>query len=454
MNAPTLAVRRAPIWLAASLVATPCAGLALLAATKDAGGAASVPLALGVAALSLAALLRPIEPAPGEKLSLAAAIAFFGILVLPATQALAAITAAELAARLLRRTSVVSALVNVSKAAGAAGAASAAAGALRLSPAVPPDLQEVLVAGALYVLVALAPVAAMIGWTQGTSAVRGFLAREWLPTATLVAIGALGAVVWSAMPLLMVLLALPLAMVEIAARAAARARESRDAAERALEVQRAFVADAAHELRNPLAAIRGNLAFVRPDGLDEDDAEALAAARRDVAGLASLVDRLLLLSGVDATIAAGEADVAAIARRVAPSIPRRPGVALELDLPERAAARLPVELCESVIRDLVGNAAAYTERGAIRVSVRATRDEVSLEVHDTGIGIEAGELSKVFDRFYRGAAARRLAQGSGLGLAIVRRVVEAYGGSIAMASGGGAGTTARVRMPAAEGANG
>ncbi len=449
MSAPALAARRAPVWVAAALVAVPGAALAAVAATTEVGGAATLPLALAVAILSLAALQRPIEPAPGEKLSLAAAVAFFGVLVLPAAQAIAALVTAEIVARGLRRTSLVSATVNVSKSAGAAGAAAAAVAALRLSAAVAPDLQEVLVAGALYVVAALAPVAAMIGWTRGAWAVYGFVGREWLPTAALVAIGAIGAVVWAAMPLLMVVLLLPLAMVEIAARASARERAAHAAAARALETQRSFVADAAHELRNPLAAIRGNLAFVRDEGLAGEEAAALGDARRDLTGLAALVDRLLLLSRADASRVPGRADLASVVRAVASATTLRPGVALDLDLAEDVEVAVPRELVESVVRDLVGNAAAYTERGFIRVTVRERGGEALLEVRDTGIGIPPSELPRVFDRFYRGASARRFAPGSGLGLAIARRIAEAYGGTvtIGVALGGGTVASAVLRRP-------
>ena len=442
--------RHGSVWIPASAIAASCLMLAALAALAEAGRPATLPLALAIALISLGALLRPFEPAPGEKFSLAAAIAFFGALVLPGAQAVAAVALAEVVARVIRRTSLVSSTVNVAKAIGAVGAAAAAAEGTRLSLLLAPDLQEVLLAGTAYLVVTLAPIAAMIGWTQRPSAAIGFVVRESLPTATLIAIGALGASVWAASPLLIAMLALPLAMVEVAGRASARLRVAHGALAKALDAQRSFVADAAHELRNPLAAIRGNIAFVRDAGLTPDEGAALADARRDLGQLSALVDRLLLLSAADVSgERRGSADLSVIARAVAIATKRRDGVMLELDLADGVKVALPPELLESLVRDLVANAAAYTERGVVRVAVKQMAGVAELEVRDTGVGIAPSELPRVFDRFFRGSAARSLAPGSGLGLAIARRIAEAHGGSIVLAPVSVGGTSVRVLLPMA-----
>ena len=440
------------MWIPASAVALSCGALAALAGAAQPGRAETLPLALAICLLSLGALLRPFEPAPGEKFSLAAAVAVFGILVLPGGQAVGATLVAEVLARIIRRTSVVSSLVNIAKSAGAVGAAASAVDVLRLDPMLAPNLQEVLVGGAIYVAVTLAPIAAMIGWTQGAGSVRGFYAREWLPTATLVAIGALAAAVWAAMPLLIVLVALPLAMVEVAGRSSARVRAAHAIVAKALDAQRAFVADAAHELRNPLTAIRGNIAYIESATLAPEEAAALGDGKRDIAHLSALVERLLLLSRADAGgDTAARADLSAIARSVAAGTSRRSAVALDLDLPPDVQVAAPAELVEALVRDLVTNAAAYTERGFLRVTLRTRADVAELEVRDTGVGIAPADLPRVFDRFFRGAAARRLAPGSGLVLAIARRIAEAHGGAVEVGPANGGGTVARVRLPLARG---
>ena len=448
MSLPAIQTRRASSWIPASAIALACLALASLAVATDAGGPETLPLALAIALLSLGALVRPFEPAPGEKFSLAAAIAFFGALVLPGAQAVLAVALADVAARAIRRTSLISSVVNVSKSIGAVAAASAAVDAIRLQPATSPDVRNVLAAGVLYLAVTLAPIAAMIAWTQGASAVRGFLAREWLPTTTLIAIGALAAAVWASQPLLIVFLALPLAMVEVAGRGAARVRTAHSAVAKALDAQRAFVADAAHELRNPLTAIRGNIAYVTAEKLGTDESAALADARRDLEHLSALVERLLLLSKADAGSALDQdADLSTIAQAVASGATRHANVALDLDVLRGVHVAAPAELVEALVRDLVTNAAAYTESGFVRVTVRTRDDVAELEVRDTGVGISQSELPRVFDRFFRGTAARRLAPGSGLGLAIARRIAEAHGGSVEVLPADGGGTVARVLLP-------
>jgi signal transduction histidine kinase len=448
VSLPAVQTRQATSWIPASAIGVTGLALASLAAATDAGGADTLPLALAIALLSLGALVRPFEPAPGEKFSLAAAIAFFGALVLPGAQAVLAVALAEVAARAIRRTSLISTVVNVSKSIGAVAAASAAVGAIHLQPAASPEVRDVVLAGALYLAVTLIPIATMIGWTQGSRAVGGFLAREWLPTTTLIAIGALAAAVWSSQPLLIVLLALPLAMVEVAGRGAARVRAAHAAIAKALDAQRAFVADAAHELRNPLTAIRGNIAYVTSERLGTDESAALADARRDLEHLSALVERLLLLSKADAgSTLDQDSDLSRIAQAVASGAMRRANVALDLDVPRGVHVAAPAELVEALVRDLVTNAAAYTESGFVRVTVRARDDVAELEVRDTGVGIPQAELPRVFDRFFRGTAARRLAPGSGLGLAIARRIAEAHGGSVEVLPAKGGGTVARVLLP-------
>lgn len=450
MSVPFTGVRRDSVWIPASAMALVCAAAGALVAAHEPGGLETVPLALAIVLLSLAALLRPFEPAPGEKFSLAAAAAFFGALVLPGAQAILAVALAECSARLIRRTSLVSSVVNVSKSAGAVAAASAVALALRTQAPTVLEPREVLAGGAAYLVATLAAVGVMIAWTQGAGAVRGFLAREWLPTATLLAIGGLAAAVWAAQPLLIGLFTLPLAMVEIAGRSAARVRAAHAAVAKALDAQRAFVADAAHELRNPLTAIRGNLAFVESDALSAEESAALADARTDLGHLSALVERLLLLSRADAeTQADARSDLAAIAVTVAREVARRPDVALDIDVSGRVEVAAPAELVAAMVRDLVSNAAAYTEKGSVRVAVREEQGVAVLEVRDTGVGIAPADLPRVFDRFFRGGAARRLSSGSGLGLAIARRIAEAHGGSVDVAPASGGGTVARLLLPRA-----
>ena len=104
-----------------------------------------------------------------------------------------------------------------------------------------------------------------------------------------------------------------------------------------------------------------------------------------------------------------------------------------------------------VVANLVGNAIKFTPRGGrVTVQVHGERDGgAAITVSDTGIGIDAAELPRIFDRFFRGSrASEARGSGSGLGLAIVRSIVEMHGGTVTVESRLGAGTTFRVALPA------
>ena len=442
------APRAATAWVPALAIAIASGALAV-AASQDRADVSSPALAAAIALLALATLLRPIEPAPGEKLTLAGAIGFFAALVLPGLEAVAAIFVATLASRLVRRTSAISTVVNVAKATAAVSAAVLVDEPVRGAWAISPQMLWLLGAGVAYVIATLAPIALMIHWTRGPDAAGGFLAREAIPTVSLVAVGALAAVVWSAVPPAILLLVFPLASVELAARASARARAARDQLRRSLEAQTVFAADAAHELRNPLATISGNLAYVDRSRLASDEAGAVGDALSETRRLSGLVERLLLLSRADALANRGSrADLAEIVRRVAARTTPRPGVRLSVSVPSTLLVAGVEELIDTTVSDLLANAASYTERGEIAVSAGVRDGTAELVVRDTGIGIGAADLERIFDRFYRGTEARRLARGSGLGLAIARRVAEAHGGSLRLASASGNGTTATLLLPA------
>lgn len=447
MGVPGGAVAARPIQVALPAVAVTaaCALLAVAAAIGRTGGPSTLPLALGLAVLGAAALLRPVEPAPGTKFTLAGALGVFAGCALPGAQAVLAISGAALAAKLIQRASPSNLAVNVSKAAGATGAASLVVDAAGTGV---PGLG---LAGLAYIAVTLAAVGAMVLASQGPRSAAAFVGRELLPSAALVATGLIGVLLWIAEPIAIALLVLPLAAIELAARATARAGRMARELSAALEAQRAFAADAAHELRTPLTALRGNLAYIDESRLGEDDRQAFTDARRDLGRLLALIERLLVLARVETRDERAYADLAACARDAARSLAPRGSVRLSFVLPETAGVAMPPELLRTVVTDVVANALAYTPDtpdGEVSLTVRADGDRAVLTVRDTGIGMEREEAVRAFDRFYRGARARRLAPGSGLGLAIVRRIVDAYGGRVELASEPGAGTTVTVTLPA------
>jgi len=228
-----------------------------------------------------------------------------------------------------------------------------------------------------------------------------------------------------------------------------------------------LMADVAHELRTPLAAIQGTLEGMQ-DGVLPLDEEQLAALHSETLLLNRLVGDLRLLSLAEA----GQLKLELHEARPADFLPKiveraRPQAELKhIQLDCEVADGLPMVRVDSdrmaqVFNNLIGNALRYTpERGRILVSAGLSADRAQLEilVSDTGSGIPEQDLPFVFDRFYRADKSRtRASGGSGLGLAIVRRLVEAHGGTISAhspvysGSAGGYGTRMRVAIPLAGG---
>jgi len=222
----------------------------------------------------------------------------------------------------------------------------------------------------------------------------------------------------------------------------------------AFSAQRAFVADAAHELRSPLTAVRLQLQLLEraPDtGAQLEARTQLGAA---VERAIHLVEQLLTLarnepraSGAELTPlelasvvadAVGDCQPQAAARRIDLRLEAQPVVSIRGD---REALRV-------LVRNLVDNAVRYTPVGG-RAQVRCTQSAtgVALEVIDNGPGIPPSERSRAFDRFYRRDTAQE--QGSGLGLAIVKAIAERHHAQIALEDAPGGGLQVRVSFPTA-----
>ncbi len=212
----------------------------------------------------------------------------------------------------------------------------------------------------------------------------------------------------------------------------------------ALAQQRQFIADAAHELRTPVARMRARveLALLKaPDvATGADRTEILRALDAELRAITHQVDELLQLARADA---AGDEAVAHAERLflddlVADELPRwqpqaeQLGVALTVSALEEATVRGDAVLLARLCGVLVDNALRYSGTpGDVRVSVQARTDVVVLTVEDNGRGVPVADRVRIFDRFFRGEEARhRRADGSGLGLAIASWIVRRHGGTI------------------------
>jgi len=228
-----------------------------------------------------------------------------------------------------------------------------------------------------------------------------------------------------------------------------------------VERQQQFVADAAHELRGPLAAMRSSLEVaISQDRTADDYRETLADVLEEARHLSKLSNDLLLLAetGDESSEMPGEqVDLSVIARQAVAmfgGVAEERSVGLVLE-PPATAVKLPGDASQlrQVFGNLLDNAIRFTPEGG-RVTVSVDTDEngrqAILTVADTGSGIAAEHLGRVFDRFYKADASRTrtvAARGGGLGLAICRSIVERHGGSIAVVSTPSRGTTFTVRLP-------
>ena len=217
------------------------------------------------------------------------------------------------------------------------------------------------------------------------------------------------------------------------------------------ELRRRLVADVAHEVRTPLTILQGTTEALVDKLIEPDDAT-LDSLHKEVLRLVQLVVGLDTLAAADAAglhLDRRPIDLVAVAAAV-----------VDLARPATAGARVQLATnlwparvdaddarMRQVVTTLVANAIAYTPAGGTITVGTGTADGAAfLEVSDTGPGIDAPDLPHLFDRFYRGRAARGTS-GSGIGLAIAHELVAAHGGVILASNGPEGGSVFTVRLP-------
>jgi signal transduction histidine kinase len=219
-----------------------------------------------------------------------------------------------------------------------------------------------------------------------------------------------------------------------------------------------FVASVSHELRTPLTSIRGYAELLLDDASEDENQQQtrmLGIIDRNARRLLSLVEDLLLLSKVDSQTLAHRvepvdlAEVANGAVVVLQPAMENAGVAIVLDVTPPMLVQGDRSQLERVLFNLLSNAIKFSHRGdSVTIGGRVEPAQVVLTIRDTGIGVSAEELPKLFTRFFRSAAdAAHNIPGTGLGLAVVREIIENHGGTVTMDSVQGVGSTVTVILP-------
>jgi PAS domain S-box-containing protein len=220
-----------------------------------------------------------------------------------------------------------------------------------------------------------------------------------------------------------------------------------------VRAEREFVANAAHELLTPLAAMNAALEVLQA-GAKEDPADRdafLADLQREVDRLGRLAHALLVLARVQATgesLNRSPVELRPLMQEVAESLRGGTDVPIAVDCDELAVLA-ERDLLERALSNLVANAVAHTKEGSIVLTVNPTSEgRIAIEVRDTGAGMRPAERARAFERFYRAGA--RGDEGFGLGLAIVQEIMRVLDGGVEIESQRGVGTAVRLVLPVAE----
>jgi two-component system phosphate regulon sensor histidine kinase PhoR len=231
-------------------------------------------------------------------------------------------------------------------------------------------------------------------------------------------------------------------------------------------MRRDFVANVSHELKTPIASIKGFVETLLDGAADDpvDSRRFLEIVARQADRLEAIIEDLLALSRIEQSEGAGNLPLervhvlAVLSAAVADCRPRARdrGVVVDVACDGTLEADVNPALLEQAVINLVDNAVKYSDSGdtiwvsAIEEVAAADGPAVRIVVRDEGCGIEAEHLPRLFERFYRVDMARsRKLGGTGLGLSIVKHIVQAHGGSVAVESTPGIGSTFTIELPAA-----
>jgi signal transduction histidine kinase len=445
--------------LAAALLLSPGAG----ATPPDSSGDWLILVATTLAAIYLG--LRPLQVAPDRRITAASApVIALALLYDPSTAVLAA-GGAALVCHAVRRAAWHVTAFNVSQRAIAAALAAWLCDVGRQMPDVP-FFVPCTVAAIMFFLANTTAVSAISAARKARrwGAVWLAMVREqFVGEAALLACGALFAIHAHSAPLALPIFIPPLWLAWRVLTGAAENRRLNESLKVALDQQKAFVANASHELRTPIASLRAQLEMLRghvTHAPREELAGKVDQLAHETARIGSLLSDLLVLTRADAGLPLTRErvnleDVLLDAYRELRPLAGRVNLSVHL---EDEGTREPVvigdhERLRQLLLNLGANALRFTPPdGIVEVSCAVTANEARIQVRDTGAGIAPEDQPRIFDRFYtadRGRARDVQSGGAGLGLSIAKSIAEAHGGSISVQSEFGKGSTFTVRLPLA-----
>lgn len=222
----------------------------------------------------------------------------------------------------------------------------------------------------------------------------------------------------------------------------------------AFTAQRRFTADASHELRSPLTALRGELELaLRRDRTDEEYRRVIGSALEEATRLSDMTADLLTLARSDAGVMTVRRESVDLGERIRAALDRLEGrlaekqLTVASDIEPGSVGVFDSNMIDQLVWNLLDNAVKYTEPGGtIEVSVVPSGESLVLEVADTGPGLPEESLNQIFDRFARVDEAHS-AEGTGLGLSIVRAIAGAHGGGVTAENRDTGGSVFRVSLP-------
>ncbi|ASY67481.1 hybrid sensor histidine kinase/response regulator [Sinorhizobium fredii] len=239
------------------------------------------------------------------------------------------------------------------------------------------------------------------------------------------------------------------------AQAARRGEEARLRAEEASQAKSRLLATVTHEVRTPLSGILGMSHLLAQTQLSAEQRNYLADMQQSGHALVQLVEDLIDFSSLSAgrfQLHPSEQELRLVIENVVEMLSHRAhekgieiGVAIDVSVPSRVvfdAARL-----RQVLFNVIGNAVKFTEAGGVLVTADCDEGHVRIRVEDSGPGMSADELARVFEEFEQAGDDAQRSKGTGLGLAISRRIMEAFGGSLTASSVTGEGSRFEIRFP-------